>query len=109
MNVTLLTESDVKDMIADEVMKHTKAIMESYLKTFKLTGQILSGERLDDNALLKDIGLPEHLSNKLINCGFETVGDVRDREDSDIAKYRNIGEKSIRILRRFCGYKTGQV
>ena len=47
---------------------------------------------------VEEIGLPTRVANALVRSGYETVADLLKAKKDDIAKIRNLGEKSIKII-----------
>ncbi|MCX7928576.1 MAG: DNA-directed RNA polymerase subunit alpha [Patescibacteria group bacterium] len=47
---------------------------------------------------VEEIGLPTRVANALIKNGYETVEDLIKAKRSDLAKVRNLGEKSVKII-----------
>ena len=47
---------------------------------------------------VEEIGLPTRVANALARAGYETVTDLLAAKKDDIAKIRNLGEKSIKII-----------
>ncbi|MCS7091926.1 MAG: DNA-directed RNA polymerase subunit alpha [Patescibacteria group bacterium] len=47
---------------------------------------------------VEEIGLPTRVANALIKTGYETVEDLVKAKRSDLAKVRNLGEKSVKII-----------
>ena len=60
-------------------------------------------DRITDDTLIADIGLPTRLRKALINEGLKTVGEVRNLPDADLRCLRRIGSDSFRILRETLG------
>lgn len=48
---------------------------------------------------VEEIGLPTRVANALIKAGYETVEDLVNAKKSDLVKVRNLGEKSIKIIK----------
>lgn len=47
---------------------------------------------------VEEIGLPTRVANALIKAGYETVEDLVKASKEDLAKVRNLGEKSVKII-----------
>jgi DNA-directed RNA polymerase subunit alpha len=47
---------------------------------------------------VEEIGLPTRVANALIRAGYETVDELLRAKKEDLAKVRNLGEKSIKII-----------
>lgn len=47
---------------------------------------------------VEEIGLPTRVANALVRSGYESVADLLKAKKEDIAKIRNLGEKSIKII-----------
>ncbi len=48
---------------------------------------------------VEEIGLPTRVANALIKAGYETVEKLVDAPKEDLIKVRNLGEKSLKIIR----------
>lgn len=49
---------------------------------------------------VEEIGLPTRVANALAKAGFETVEKLVNAEREDLVKVRNLGEKSIDVIRK---------
>lgn len=47
---------------------------------------------------VEELNLPTRITNAMIGAGFETVENIISSEKSDLAKIRNLGEKSVKIV-----------
>lgn len=54
---------------------------------------------------VEEIGLPTRVANALIKAGFETVEQLVHAKREDLAKVRNLGEKSLKIVAAALGTK----
>lgn len=48
---------------------------------------------------VEEIGLPTRVANALVKAGYETVEELVKAKKEDLVKVRNLGEKSIKIIR----------
>ncbi len=48
---------------------------------------------------VEEIGLPTRVSNALVNAGYENVSKLVAADRADLAKVRNLGEKSFKIIK----------
>lgn len=48
---------------------------------------------------VEELNLPTRITNALVKAGYETAGDIVDADIDDIVKVRNLGTKSIKIIR----------
>lgn len=48
---------------------------------------------------VEEIGLPTRVSNALVNAGYENVSKLVAADKADLAKVRNLGEKSFKIIK----------
>jgi DNA-directed RNA polymerase subunit alpha len=48
---------------------------------------------------VEEIGLPTRVANALVKAGYETVEDLANAEKEDLSKVRNLGEKSLKIVK----------
>lgn len=54
---------------------------------------------------VEEIGLPTRVANALIKAGYETVEQLAYAKKEDLAKVRNLGEKSLKIVAAALGTK----
>jgi len=54
---------------------------------------------------VEEIGLPTRVANALIKAGHETVEDLVKAKRDDLVKVRNLGEKSVKIIKAALGEK----
>ena len=47
---------------------------------------------------VEEIGLPTRVANALVKAGYDTVEDLAKAKPENLAKVRNLGEKSIKII-----------
>lgn len=47
---------------------------------------------------VEELGLPTRIANALIKAGYEAVDDLLSADRSELAKVRNMGDKSIKII-----------
>jgi DNA-directed RNA polymerase subunit alpha len=47
---------------------------------------------------IEELGLPTRISNALSKAGFENVSDLLKADKGELAKVRNMGEKSIKVI-----------
>src|SRR3989344_2797093 len=47
---------------------------------------------------VEELGLPTRITNALSKAGYETAGDLLTADKNDLAKVRNMGEKSIKVI-----------
>lgn len=55
--------------------------------------------RLIGGLSVEELGLPTRVSNALVKAGFETVGDLVKAGEAELSKVRNLGGKSVKIVR----------
>lgn len=48
---------------------------------------------------VEELNLPTRITNALVKAGYETAGDIVSADIDDIVKVRNLGTKSIKIIR----------
>jgi len=51
------------------------------------------------NLSVEEINLPTRVANALIKAGYETVEDLSKAKKEDLVKVRNLGEKSIKVIK----------
>jgi DNA-directed RNA polymerase subunit alpha len=108
----------ILEIWTDGTMKPKKAIVAAaeILKTY--CQQIISPKKIkeekvedeDDIGLVgklsvEEIGLPTRVANALLKAGYETVEDLVNAEQEKLVKVRNLGEKSVKIIRAALGEK----
>ncbi|PIP57675.1 DNA-directed RNA polymerase subunit alpha [Candidatus Woesebacteria bacterium CG22_combo_CG10-13_8_21_14_all_39_10] len=54
---------------------------------------------------VEEIGLPTRVANALSKAGYETVEELFAAKKEDLAKVRNLGEKSLKIIKAALGQK----
>lgn len=59
--------------------------------------EMLSSETL--RLTFEEVDVPTRIANALRKGGFETVGDLAAATDSDLAKVKNLGEKSVGVIK----------
>jgi DNA-directed RNA polymerase subunit alpha len=47
---------------------------------------------------VEEIGLPTRVANALIKSGYESVEDLGNVKKEELAKVRNLGEKSVKVI-----------
>ncbi len=47
---------------------------------------------------VEELGIPTRIANALANAGYETVGSLMSVGKGEVAKVRNLGEKSVKIV-----------
>ncbi len=73
---------------------------------------VVKEERVVDSGLgitgklsVEEIGLPTRVANALSKAGYETVEQLFAAKKEDLAKVRNLGEKSLKIIKAALGQK----
>lgn len=90
----------------EDALKTAAQILSGYLsqivspklvsKKGKVSGYAPSSQI--DNLSIEELGLPTRISNALANAGYENVRDLLKTKKAELAKVRNLGEKSIKIV-----------
>ena len=57
------------------------------------------------NLSVEEIGLPTRVANALVKAGHDTVEDLVKAKTNDLVKVRNLGEKSVKIIKAALGEK----
>lgn len=57
------------------------------------------------NLSVEELNLPTRISNALVKAGYESVDDLVNAEKQVLAKVRNLGEKSVKIVEAALGEK----
>jgi DNA-directed RNA polymerase alpha subunit len=58
---------------------------------------------LPDDTLLKNVRFSPRIQNALTAAGLRTVGDVRHESEASLLSIPNLGQKSVRDLRKMLG------
>jgi DNA-directed RNA polymerase subunit alpha len=90
-----------------EALKNAASIMTQYLNQIVNPQKIVKEEEEADEddigpvgkLSVEEIGLPTRVANALSKAGYETVEKLVKADPSDLLKVRNLGEKSIMIIR----------
>lgn len=103
LNLEVWTDGSV---FPEDALKKAAQTLITYLQ------QIVSPPRLERKSSAKDtipakmanlsveeLNLPTRIANALSKWGYETVTDLLDADIDEIVKVRNLGEKSIKIIR----------
>lgn len=54
---------------------------------------------------VEEIGLPTRVANALVKAGYETVEKLVNADRNDLIKVRNLGEKSLKVIKAALGEK----
>lgn len=88
-----------------EALKESSKILISFFRQIvepkgvraeKKEPEQISGETL--RLTVEELGLPTRIANALRKGGYETVGDIVATKIEELAKIKNLGEKSIKII-----------
>lgn len=90
-----------------EALEEGAKILLSYLnqvinpkKVEKVVKEVISEDLGSVGKLsVEEIGLPTRVANALIKAGYETVEKLNNARKEDLIKVRNLGEKSLKIIR----------
>lgn len=58
---------------------------------------------------VEEIGLPTRVANALVKAGYHTVEDLSKGKKKELAKVRNLGEKSVKIIEAALGEKDVKI
>lgn len=91
--------------LPEDALRSAAQILSGYLnqivspklvsKKGKVVGKAASQS---DNLSIEELGLPTRISNALSHAGYENVRDLLKTKKAELAKVRNLGEKSIKIV-----------
>jgi DNA-directed RNA polymerase subunit alpha len=109
LNLEIWTDGTVEP---EDALVTASKILVSYLN------QVISPKKMEKEVEVKDeglgpvgklsveeIGLPTRVANALAKAGYETVEDLAAASREDLAKVRNLGEKSVKIIDAALGEK----
>ncbi|MEK7188278.1 MAG: DNA-directed RNA polymerase subunit alpha [Patescibacteria group bacterium] len=65
----------------------------------ELSKVVNSPQSLLEKLSVEEVGLPTRIANALVRAGYETVEDLVDAKKEDLVKVRNLGEKSLKVIR----------
>lgn len=70
-----------------------------------LTGLALAdpNPNLPDDALIEIVRFPTVLRSALMSSGLKTIGEVRATSDADLLRISDLGNESVRYLRKMVG------
>lgn len=90
---------------AKNAIVHSAQILVSYFNQIVTPKKIVKEEKQKEDLLgpvgklsVEEIGLPTRVANALIKAGYESVEELVKASKEDLAKVRNLGEKSIKII-----------
>ncbi|MBU0570322.1 DNA-directed RNA polymerase subunit alpha [Patescibacteria group bacterium] len=108
----------IMEIWTDGTMKPKEALVAAaeILKTY--CQQIVSPKKVKEEIVKEDdsigmvgrlsveeIGLPTRVANALLKAGYETVEELVNAEQEKLVKVRNLGEKSVKIIKAALGEK----
>ena len=98
----------------EDALKKSAAILITYLdqvvspskapKVESVSVQTVSGAP-SSNLSVEELNLPTRITNALVKAGFETVDDLTAAQKAVLAKVRNLGEKSVKVIEAALGEK----
>lgn len=91
---------------ADSAIKTAAEILVDYLNniispiaTTKPAAAAAAGQAQDiERVSVEELNLPTRITNALVGAGFETVADIVKAGRSQLAKVRNLGGKSVKVI-----------
>lgn len=105
LTLEIWTDGSIKP--ADAFLKATQ-ILDGYLHQIISPKKVESGKDkagnkpqlgVVGNLSVEEIGLPTRIANALYKSGYETVEDLAKAKDEDLSKVRNLGAKSIKVIK----------
>jgi len=87
-------EQSAKILVTQFKQVYDPVIVEEEVETEDLSPKEAEVMRLT----VEELDLPTRIANALRRGGFQNVGDLAEAEESAVAKVKNIGEKSVRIV-----------
>jgi len=101
-------DKEVKEGVNDVVDKEVKVVDQ----VEKVVDKGEKEEKVVDTSLgitgklsVEEIGLPTRVANALSKAGYETVEELFAAKKEDLAKVRNLGKKSLKIIKAALGQK----
>lgn len=95
-----------------EALASAAKIMSLYLNQIISPKKVAKSETVKEDSLgpvgklsVEEIGLPTRVANALAKAGYETVDALVKAKKEDLAKVRNLGEKSVKIISAALGQK----
>lgn len=109
LNLEIWTDGTIEPKVA---LVKASEILVSYLNQIISPVEVEEEEVEKDEGLgpvgklsVEEIGLPTRVANALVKAGYETVEDLASASRNDLAKVRNLGEKSVKIIDAALGEK----
>lgn len=106
LTLEILTDGTIS---ANDALRQAAKILVSYFNQVVNPKQIENNDEIkitSDNNLgqtgklsVEEIGLPTRVANALVKAGFETVEKLVNSKKEDLMKVRNLGEKSLKIIK----------
>lgn len=108
----------ILEIVTDGTIEPEKAlitvaqILVSYYKQIVTPQKMEDEEKEEEDNLgpvgklsVEEIGLPTRVANALIKAGYDTVEDLVKANKEELVKVRNLGEKSVKIIKAALGEK----
>ena len=109
LNFEIWTDGTVD---AKEALVSGAKILISHLNQIVNPKAVVKEEKIIDSSLgmtgklsVEEIGLPTRVANALSKAGYETVEELVGAKKEDLVKVRNLGEKSLTIVKAALGQK----
>lgn len=108
----------ILEVTTDGTIKPSEAVKEASQLLVDFFSQLVKPKRvkivkkskkLPNEALkltLEEINIPTRIANSLRRAGFETVGDLAKATVADLARVKNLGEKSIEVIQAALSQKN---
>jgi len=102
----------VMEILSDGSIKPIDALKEAAKILITYFNQIIEPRKVEEeqkpkeekvsrealNLMIEELNLPVRISNALERAGFKTVADVLASNKKEIAKVKNLGSKSLKII-----------
>lgn len=92
-------------MTPKDALTEAAKILVSYFNQIVSPKKAKKKEKKEDSGLgpvgklsVEEVGLPTRVANALVKAGYDSVEDLAKAKRKDLAKVRNLGEKSIKII-----------
>jgi DNA-directed RNA polymerase subunit alpha len=90
-----ITASDAIETASRVLVSHFKQVYEPVVVEEEKVVVVATGENENMNLTVEELGIPTRIANALRKGGYKTVKDLSTAESMQIAKVKNLGEKSV--------------
>lgn len=90
-----INAQDAIETASKVLVSHFKQIYEPVVAQEEKPVVVASGENENLNLTVEELGIPTRIANALRKGGYKTVNDLSQAESAQIARVKNLGEKSV--------------